>query len=198
MRAYFVLPLAKTAEGIELRGRDSSRRKISSSKLLRTDKQTTAKTAVVFCRLAHLPVARSNLTLGSSPMICGGFYAEASTRRRLKTTEGIDRFSSALPLGRGIFSLFISVSTLFLHQYYVKFFIFSFKISVIFVKLMCSYFFNFAILFLLCASEKLSIRFLASQVFTTVAFYKANFAHFVRRALEGVNTLLGSIERYLR
>ena len=134
-RSYRVLPLAKTAEGIELRGRDSSRHKISSSKLLRTDK-IDSKNAVVFCRLAHLPVARSNLTLGSSPMICGGFYAEASPRRRLKTTEGIDRFSSALALRRGTFSLFISVSTLFLHQYYVKFFIFSFKISVIFVKLL--------------------------------------------------------------
>ena len=102
-----------------------------------THRQTNdSKTAVVFCWLAHLPVARSNLTLGSSPMICGGFYAEASPRRRLKTTEGIDHFSSALALRREIFSLFISFSTLFLHQYYVKFFIFSFKISVIFVKLL--------------------------------------------------------------
>ena len=50
MRRYFVLPLAKTAEGIELRGRDSSRRKISSSKLLSTDK-IDSKNAVVFCRL---------------------------------------------------------------------------------------------------------------------------------------------------
>ena len=98
--------------------------------------KSTAKTLSFFCRLAHLPVARSNLTLGSSPMICGGFYAEASPRRRLKTTEGIDHFSSALALRREIFSLFISFSTLFLHQYYVKFFIFSFKISVIFVKLL--------------------------------------------------------------
>ena len=43
LRAYFVLPLAKTAEGIELRGRDSSARKISSSKLLRTGKMSRQK-----------------------------------------------------------------------------------------------------------------------------------------------------------
>ena len=55
---------------------DSSRRKISSSKLLRTDKQTDGKHPPVFCRLAHLPVARSNLTLGLSPMICAAAFTQ--------------------------------------------------------------------------------------------------------------------------
>ena len=72
-----------------------------------------------------------------------------------------------------------------------------FKISVIFVKIMCSKFFDFAILFL-NASEKLVIRFLASRIFPTVAWYKANFARIARRALEGVNAMLGSLERDLR
>ena len=51
MRAYFVLPLAKTAEGIDLRGRDSSARKIPRSKLLRIRKNPAANAAGFFGRI---------------------------------------------------------------------------------------------------------------------------------------------------
>ena len=51
MRAYFVLPLAKTAEGIDLRGRDSSARKIPRSKLLRIRNNPAANAAGFFGRI---------------------------------------------------------------------------------------------------------------------------------------------------
>ena len=62
----FTTPL----EGIELRGRDSSARKIPRSKLLRTDKQTTAKPLsffvglLIYRRLVHIHAARSMFGLG--------------------------------------------------------------------------------------------------------------------------------------
>ena len=58
MRRYFVLPLVKTAEGIDLRGRDLSQRKISSSKLLCTDKNADSQNAVgIFVGLSPSPMA---------------------------------------------------------------------------------------------------------------------------------------------
>ena len=53
-------------------------------------------------------------------------------------------------------------------------------------------------LFYYAQVKELGIRFLASRVFPTETWCVANFAHFVRRALEGVNAMLGSIERDLR
>ena len=51
--------------------------------------------------LIHAPRYYYGLVLGR---IGGVFYAGASLRRQLKTAEGIDHFSSALPLGRGFHS----------------------------------------------------------------------------------------------
>ena len=67
------------------------------------------KTSATKCRrnfsacLIHAPRYYYGLVPGR---IGGVFYAGASLRRQLKTAEGIDHFSSALPLGRGTFHRF--------------------------------------------------------------------------------------------
>ena len=53
--------------------------------------------------LIHAPRYYYGLVLGRIGGVC---YAVASPRRQLKTAEGIDHFSSALPLGRGTFHRF--------------------------------------------------------------------------------------------
>ena len=84
MRAYFVLPLAKTAEGIELRGRDLSARKISSSKLLRTDKMSRQKMPSQFVGLPSPRLRGLNL------FACYIGEKESARRRAANTAEGID------------------------------------------------------------------------------------------------------------
>ena len=64
-------------------------------------KTSDGKTPSKFFGLSH---TRTSVLLGLVLRRIGGvFYAGASPRRQLKTAEGIDHFSSALPLGRGLF-----------------------------------------------------------------------------------------------
>ena len=57
---------------------------IACSKLLRTDKQTTAKNAVVFCRRALTPLARFDLGL----VLCRNKYKRAMTARFRNVAKG--------------------------------------------------------------------------------------------------------------
>ena len=82
LRAYFVLPLAKTAEGIDLRGCDLSERKISRSKLNRK-KRGRQKMSSSFFRRVFVTVARSNLWLG----LCPNKYKHAMTARLLSVAN---------------------------------------------------------------------------------------------------------------
>ena len=75
--------------------------KIFLPKLLRTENIRRQKCRRNFSAcLIHAPRYYYGLVPGR---IGGVFYAGASLRRQLKTAEGIDHFSSALPLRRGLF-----------------------------------------------------------------------------------------------
>ena len=84
LRRGFTPPLAKTAEGIDLRGRWFAPAQNTLASTASTDKQTDGKHPPVFCRLAHLPVARSDLGL----VLCCNKYKRAMTARFHNVAEG--------------------------------------------------------------------------------------------------------------
>ena len=65
------------------------------------------------------------------------------------------------------------------------------------VKRLSTCFFDFEKLFLKAQVKELEIRFKASRVFPTVARFKANFAHSVRRAGKGVEAIFYLLKQAL-
>ena len=100
LRAYFVLPLAKTAEGIDLRGRDLSQRKISSSKLLCTDKNADSQNAVgVFVGFSPSPMVGLKSIFSAIVVLLylatrtGGICTTLRGSFLFRTTFGVRHFS---------------------------------------------------------------------------------------------------------